>query len=918
MASLCFSSASILRCDLYSKTQVIILIIPTVLELFFSIALVFKLWGPGRRQLLLACEGWIYLILAFLDLISHLTPAARHSVNVFRVFDIYIASMSFLPLLLFSLFLCSLALVDFITILPARLRRFLRPFLILFIPIVIGINEVASFIGVSYLSSPTQGPEIVFREKRDSDLWTFFNSLTLALFTAFQICICCFSTSHLTQIWFKQRKIEQQSGSNTPRIGGVGWINAGIIIGVLDTVIGFANAGFGGALARRILRLVSRASFSIGLIIGMDNTDSTADRDVEGDNFVQEQNIGFRRSRLKAFISNPRFSTFHHLSPTATAFHDIPRAPPRLTKSSRPRASAGLPGMDQFAVLKDESSGPLKEQRVTVHFEKGTPKLDLRLSGADFPDPSTFAGSFRATWQPGARNSYRNTVDSTDSVSLRRVEIVTVPRRAFVPEKAKPTVYRTASGRLIRRSVSEHGTRANASGFRGRKVTKGRPALARETDGGFFQQLVAKSLAAPGVQPDKTPMSESRGNPTVKILSPMAPPLVASFHGSTNDEGYVSRPASTFSAEANQQGSYMLPPALANLPSPHSLKTPFSSPSTTPLTAFSLSPPERAQLPGNVKTPSVLMTPNSGSFLDFSSQSTSPTETQSVEGQFLQHQQHQERRRSHEHSRANLSSRSNHTRSLPPPPQSVEGQSNPPRHPLWNERGSHSARENSQQAQTRASTNDTVRIIDFPLPPSYPAPAVTNPPRRPTPAKVPPTEGVPSPMMAVSIASVANAMEMSVDAREKERERLVQVMFMGSALASSSEGGHVEKGAAPGGSDECVDVGVHQKGLERIKSVGKAPQRSTPTPTQTRFPTRESLYIEPIVVSGKQLLNHEVAMQSTQGSTPNTPFGSEIDVHDVDGEGSAETVGSDRTAWADRTVLTDVEVIAAERIRDVK
>ena len=49
---------------------------------------------------------------------------------------------------------------------------------------------------------------------------------------------------------------------------GIGWIATGLKLGAIESVAGFANAGFGGALTRKILRLVARAFLIIGVIKG--------------------------------------------------------------------------------------------------------------------------------------------------------------------------------------------------------------------------------------------------------------------------------------------------------------------------------------------------------------------------------------------------------------------------------------------------------------------------------------------------------------------------------------------------------------------------------------------------------------------------------------------------------------------------
>jgi hypothetical protein len=42
----------------------------------------------------------------------------------------------------------------------------------------------------------------------------------------------------------------------------------GIKLGAIETVVGFAPAGFGGAITRRILRLLGRACLIVGIVKG--------------------------------------------------------------------------------------------------------------------------------------------------------------------------------------------------------------------------------------------------------------------------------------------------------------------------------------------------------------------------------------------------------------------------------------------------------------------------------------------------------------------------------------------------------------------------------------------------------------------------------------------------------------------------
>ncbi|KAF8625092.1 hypothetical protein AX15_005571 [Amanita polypyramis BW_CC] len=513
MGSLCFSSASILRCDLLSRTQDIVLIIPVVLEAMCSFTLAIGLWSRGRRHLFLVCESWMYLFLAVLDILSHLYPRARHNVNLFRNLDIVIGSMSFVPMLLYSSFLCSITIVDFVGVLPIRLRNFTMPFLILLIPILVGLNQAASFVGISYQLSPGQGPVIVFQDDRDRSLWTFFNSSSLALFTAFQLVVCYLATIRIVQIFLEQRRPEYRSGDPPSRLGGIGWINIGIKLAAIETTVGFANGRFGAALARRIMRAVSRALLYIGLI-GLDSPHQIS---------VDSERPTLRSPGL-GFVSNPRLSTFRKLSPTGTVFDLKSRG------RSQSRAPTGPPDM---------MSDPLSKRHVTIQFEKGTPQLDLRFSDMNFPNATDIEamGSPRArprTWRPNSGSTLAEIrrpfatgedTDSLDSNSLRRVEIVSVPRKTYIAEKAKPMVFRTASGRLVNRSVSVCEVSSRGA-FRGSE-SKGKRPMIRERSTEIFRLPTPNPISQPEenvdvtIAPSSEPLlfSDSSRSPTTEERS---------------------------------------------------------------------------------------------------------------------------------------------------------------------------------------------------------------------------------------------------------------------------------------------------------------------------------------------------------------------------------------------------------------
>lgn len=128
-------------------------------------------------------------------------------------------------------------------------------------------------------------------------------------------------------------------------------------------------------------------------------------------------------------VSNPRFSTFQQLTPSATAFHAMPGA---IDESAAPRAPGGLAGMNQFAVMRDESQS---RQRVTVHFAAGAPTLHMRFSALDMPSPTTIVESIK----PGGISGRRTSSYYPNSVMTRDNYIPELPSRSRTPIYARHT-----------------------------------------------------------------------------------------------------------------------------------------------------------------------------------------------------------------------------------------------------------------------------------------------------------------------------------------------------------------------------------------------------------------------------------------------------------------------------------------------
>lgn len=430
MGSLCLSAAAILRCESFTKIQNQVLIIPVALELVFATTLVFTNWKSDRRYLFLTGASWIYLSEALLELLSHTLPAVRDSLRIFQPVDITLAATSFIPILLYTLFVFLFTRAELLDTLPRRLQGIATLLLAIFIPSIIALNEVASFVGISRRVLTLNGRPTVaigFSSDADQNLWTFFTSLTLALLTAFQAINFCFAFFRVVKALLSQRNIETTSSDRAHLFRGIAWIAGGLKLGAIETVVGFAQGSFGIALTRRILHFLSRACLCIGIVKGVDSVVDFAE--------VNDEMTGkkqFRRSQLKQMVSNPRFSTFQQLSPSATTFHATPRAP-RGTEGAGPRTLDGLAGMSQFALMRDKS-----RQRVTVHYQDGAPTLHMRFSALDLPSPTTIVESIKSRpqseWGSLSRRAssyYPNSVDNVIPEIPSRTPIYARHTRAY-------------------------------------------------------------------------------------------------------------------------------------------------------------------------------------------------------------------------------------------------------------------------------------------------------------------------------------------------------------------------------------------------------------------------------------------------------------------------------------------------------
>ncbi|TFK81845.1 hypothetical protein K466DRAFT_590986 [Polyporus arcularius HHB13444] len=264
-----------------------------------------------RKHVFLASEVFVYFFLAVLDLLTHSLPTIGNSLDSFRSLDIIVGVASFIPLFLYTFALYLLTTTELIPALPARFQNLARYVLLAFIPLIILMNELGSFIGITYRSfGGVDGTPLVLGVGfADSVTQMFLSSVTLVLLTAFQAANFCVAFYRLMKALSHQRSLETSQSEKEMEahlFRGLGWIVAGTKLGAIETVIGFASGGFGIAFTRRLLRLLGHGCLIIGMVKGVDTVE---DFQLYSPGEARKR----RKSALRAMITNPRFSTFRHV-----------------------------------------------------------------------------------------------------------------------------------------------------------------------------------------------------------------------------------------------------------------------------------------------------------------------------------------------------------------------------------------------------------------------------------------------------------------------------------------------------------------------------------------------------------------------------------------------------------------------------
>ncbi|KAF8581113.1 hypothetical protein K439DRAFT_253336 [Ramaria rubella] len=381
MNSICLSVAPNLRCQGLTRLENIILLVPPSIELVFSLTLALSNSSCSRKRWILVLDGVSFFLLALADFLAHVLNGASSSVDTFEIIDFVLAGASFFPIFAYMLFLFLFARSGLFNLLPARFSRVAKFSLFAIMPPIIVFNELGSLLGISHtrvqISNQTTGIAVGFSTALFQRISLFFSAGTLALFTLFQASVFSLVFIRLVRAFIDERRVESTQRDEIHLFRGIGWLAAGLKLGAIETVVGFANISFAVSITRRALRLFGRGLLIIGVIKGLNVVEDF----VKFESEVMARRGGAPKKRLSRFmISNPRNSTFREMSPHASSFH----AAQREKKTRVGPSPLALGAESSFNSFNDGASIRTGRERVTVQYDGKTPPvLELRFSSVD-------------------------------------------------------------------------------------------------------------------------------------------------------------------------------------------------------------------------------------------------------------------------------------------------------------------------------------------------------------------------------------------------------------------------------------------------------------------------------------------------------------------------------------------------------
>ncbi|KAH9046608.1 hypothetical protein EDB84DRAFT_1465598 [Lactarius hengduanensis] len=408
MANICFSPVLGLRCLGLSHIQEAITLVPVGLEVIFSLGLIFAGRDAGSLRYFLAAEGPAYVLLSVFSFLGHVVPVFKDNLAPFKALDIVISVTSFVPILLYTIFLYLFNRRESFPRLSKRFALVSKAFLFAVIPIIVVTGEIGSFIGIKYRQDPDPdngnlyymlgGPSLTAHEFARELL----SSTSLALLTAAQALTFLLFFVRLASSLVKQRSIEDRAATEQEGVlfRGQGWLVVGMKLSMCETALGWVPPSFGLLFTRRGIRLIGRACIIIGVVKGPERREEFIILDNENGNNFRSGTRKLRVSGLRLHISTPilietsmtqRFSRMTFLRP----FRQSGPGPGPMPSTSR-RASAVPSGTSTHTGVRPRppplSLRPSEDNRVTVVHNHGhAPTLVLNLSSTGLPTVDAIA-----------------------------------------------------------------------------------------------------------------------------------------------------------------------------------------------------------------------------------------------------------------------------------------------------------------------------------------------------------------------------------------------------------------------------------------------------------------------------------------------------------------------------------------------
>lgn len=245
---------------------------------------------------------------------------------------------------------------------------------------------------------PDSRASLVFDFTNNNELlWLNLSRLSLALYATIQILFFFLAFYRLIGAFRGQQRIESTLDKHH-RFNGIGWITVGIMLGVIESIVGFATGGFAVPLSRRILRLTARSSLIIGVLKGW----------VKSASFYSTRSYSIHRvdsHETFEYLANKLPTWRRSMSLSSSNSWMVNR---RFSRQASQRSHPSQEPSPTEKVVKGITGG----QRVTVHY--GTdqaPFLQIRFSTLNFPEPAVVADD------NGVQSRTRSSLDPCDDLS---------------------------------------------------------------------------------------------------------------------------------------------------------------------------------------------------------------------------------------------------------------------------------------------------------------------------------------------------------------------------------------------------------------------------------------------------------------------------------------------------------------------